>query len=153
VQPAADAKGICITRDVDRSVGPFHGDSDRLNQVLLNLVCNAIKFTPAGGSIQLRLRGVADAIELEVADSGRGIAPALLPCIFEPFRQGDTPNTLRHDGLGLGLSIVKRLVEAHGGTITADSPGEGRGSTFRVRLPNVTAQAARLRSVLPDDYS
>jgi signal transduction histidine kinase/ActR/RegA family two-component response regulator len=135
VQPAAEAKGIAITVDVDPAVGTFYGDPARLQQVLWNLLSNAVKFTPEGGSVQVRVRRRGGAGEIVVADSGAGISRDFLPAVFEPFRQADGSTTRLYDGLGLGLAIVKQLVEAHGGWIKVDSAGEGRGATFTVRLP------------------
>ncbi len=111
------------------------GDPDRLQQVIWNLLTNAIKFTPAGGRVEVRLERIESNIEFTVSDTGQGIVPELLPHIFERFRQSDSSSTRRHGGLGLGLSIVRQLVELHGGTVTAQSPGAGEGTTFKVRLP------------------
>jgi signal transduction histidine kinase/ActR/RegA family two-component response regulator len=135
VQPAAEAKGITIAVAIDPAMGPFHGDGGRLQQVLWNLLSNAVKFTPGGGTVQIRVGRRGPAGEIVVTDSGAGIAPDFLPAVFEPFRQADGSSTRLYDGLGLGLAIVKQLVEAHGGSIEVDSAGEGRGSTFTVRLP------------------
>src|SRR5262249_6738238 len=111
------------------------GDAARLQQVVWNLLTNAVKFTPEGGCVRVRLWRVRDTIELAVSDTGEGIAPDLLQAVFEPLRPGHGSPTPRHGGLGLGLSIVKQLVEAHGGTITAESAGRGYGSRFTVTLP------------------
>ena len=135
VQPAADAKRIVIAVDAGATDGMLFGDAARLQQVVWNLLTNAVKFTPEEGVLNVRLRRTHDALALTVTDSGQGIEPAFLPSVFEPFRQADGSTTRRHGGLGLGLSIVKQLVEAHGGTIQAYSAGEGRGATFTVRLP------------------
>jgi PAS domain S-box-containing protein len=137
VQPAADAKRIPIAVDADPSLGPFYADSGRLQQILVNLISNAIKFTPEEGAIQVCLRRADSAVELVVTDTGQGISPGFISAVFEPFRQADRSTARRHGGLGLGLSIVKHLVEAHGGTIKAESGGDGQGSTFTVRLPIV----------------
>ena len=134
-RPAAAAKGIALNVDVDEELGAFVGDAPRLQQIVWNLVTNAVKFTPERGAVSIRLRRVRHALELSVTDTGEGIPPGFLPSVFEPFRQADGSITRRHDGLGLGLSIVRHLVEAHGGTIEAASAGEGCGSTFTVRLP------------------
>jgi CheY-like chemotaxis protein len=117
-----------------------YGDSGRLQQVVWNLLANAIKFTPKGGRIQLVLERVNSHAEIRVADSGQGIAPEFLPYIFDRFRQADAGSTKQHGGLGLGLSIVKQLVELHGGTVAATSPGVGRGATFVVTLPMQSVQ-------------
>jgi len=137
VQPSAEAKGVQIDVSIDSSIGGFYGDGPRLQQVLWNLLANAVKFTPAGGTITLEIRRSGKAGEIVVRDSGAGIPRDFLPAVFEPFRQADGSRTRLHGGLGLGLAIVKHLVDAHEGTITVDSPGEGRGATFRVRLPIV----------------
>jgi len=137
VQPAADAKRIHLAVDADESIGRFYADPARLQQILVNLLSNAIKFTPDGGAVHVRLRRTDSAIELIVTDTGQGIPAEFLSSVFEPFRQADHVTTRRHGGLGLGLSIVRHLVEAHGGTVRAESSGPGRGSTFIVRLPVV----------------
>ena len=141
VQPVADAKRIAIDVHVDPSVDVFHGDGSRLRQVIWNLLTNAIKFTPEGGTLWVTLHNVDEGIELTVRDSGPGIPVELLSTVFEPFRQVDGSTTRRHGGLGLGLSIVRQLVHAHGGTITAASQGEGHGSTFTVWLPAASSAA------------
>jgi len=135
VRPAADAKGIRIERMLDASAGPVSGDPHRLQQVAWNLLSNAIKFTPKDGKVQVALRRVGSHVEIAVADTGIGIAPEFIAHIFERFRQADGSTTRREGGLGLGLSIVKSLVELHGGSVHADSAGAGKGSTFRVLLP------------------
>jgi signal transduction histidine kinase len=135
VQAAADAKGVRITIGADASFGAIYGDPGRLQQIAWNLLSNAVKFTPEGGSVHVRVRRVNSAAEVSVSDNGIGVPAEFLPWIFEPFRQADASTTRRYGGLGLGLSIVKHLVEAHGGSIRADSAGEGRGATFTVRLP------------------
>jgi signal transduction histidine kinase/ActR/RegA family two-component response regulator len=135
VQPAAEAKRITLTVDVDRATGAFHGDGARLQQVVWNLLSNAVKFTPEGGTVCLRVGRRGHTGEIVVSDSGAGIPQAFLPSVFEPFRQADGSSTRCYDGLGLGLAIVKHLVEAHGGSIEVDSAGEGQGAAFTVRLP------------------
>jgi signal transduction histidine kinase/ActR/RegA family two-component response regulator len=135
VQPGADVKRIRIAVDTDPAVVPLYGDAARLQQIVSNLLSNAVKFTTPGGTVQVRLKREGNLLELAVADSGQGISPAFLPWVFEPFRQADGSTTRVHSGLGLGLSIVKNLVEAHGGTVAAESGGEGCGATFTVRLP------------------
>jgi CheY-like chemotaxis protein len=114
------------------------GDSKRLQQVLSNVISNAIKFTPEHGAVRVRCGANIDGLTLEVQDSGIGIPPDLLPYIFDRFRQGDSRSTRRHGGLGLGLAIARHLVELHGGDIGAQSDGPGRGTTFRIRLPVVS---------------
>jgi signal transduction histidine kinase len=111
------------------------GDPDRIQQVAWNLLSNAVKFTPAGGRVHVRLRRVADGDELSVSDTGIGIAADFMPNVFEAFRQADASSTRAHGGLGLGLSIVRHIVEMHGGTVHAWSNGSGEGATFTVRLP------------------
>ena len=111
------------------------GDSTRMQQVVWNLLANAVKFTPKGGRVELRMESDADNVRIRVSDTGKGIEPEFLPFVFDRFRQADSTSTRRYGGLGLGLSIVKHLVEAHGGTILAASEGVGRGATFTVTLP------------------
>jgi CheY-like chemotaxis protein len=135
IQPAADAKNVRVQTLIDPRIGPISGDPGRLQQVLWNLLSNAVKFTPKGGRVQVRLERVNSHIEIVVSDTGIGISKEFLPLVFDRFRQADSGSTRRTGGLGLGLSIVKHLVEMHGGSVTADSPGEDQGSTFTVRLP------------------
>jgi CheY-like chemotaxis protein len=142
VMPAAEAKHIRLETTVDPQVGAVSGDPDRLRQVVWNLLSNAVKFTPKHGRIQVRLERVNSSVEIVVSDTGIGIRPNFLPHIFERFRQADSGATREHAGLGLGLAIVRNLVELHGGTVYATSGGEGHGATFLVRLP--------LRIVHPD---
>jgi PAS domain S-box-containing protein len=133
--PAASAKGIRLQPVLDPSTGIVSGDTDRLQQVVWNLLSNAIKFTPQGGRVQVRLTRAGDQAEITVEDTGPGIGPELLPHVFELFRQGDSSNTRAYGGLGLGLAVVRHLVELHGGTVQAASAGEGSGAAFTVRLP------------------
>jgi len=135
VRPAADAKGIRIEKMLDAMAGPISGDPNRLQQVMWNLLSNAIKFTPRGGKVQVVLERVNSHIEVSVADTGVGIEPRFLPFVFDRFRQGDASTTRKFGGLGLGLSIVKSLVEMHGGTVRVRSPGQDQGTTFAVHLP------------------
>jgi len=135
VRPAAAAKGIRIETLLDSTAGPVSGDPNRMQQVMWNLLSNAIKFTARGGKVQLLLERVNSHIEISVADTGVGIKAEFLPFVFDRFRQADASTTRRHGGLGLGLSIVKHLVELHGGSVRAASPGDGAGSTFTVQLP------------------
>jgi signal transduction histidine kinase/ActR/RegA family two-component response regulator len=135
VQPSADARHVQIRVLADQPPGQVFGDAARLQQIVLNLVSNAIKFSHDGGVIELQLRSRQGSVELSVSDCGQGIAPDFLESVFEPFRQGDGSSTRLHGGLGLGLSIVKHLVDAHGGTVSAQSAGEGSGATFVVALP------------------
>ena len=135
VRPAADARSINLKAAFDSSMGPIFGDPDRLQQIVWNLLTNAIKFTPQGGDVQVRLERNDSHALITVRDSGQGIATELLPHVFERFRQADSSNTRSNGGLGLGLSIVRQLVELHRGTVTAESCGENAGTTFRVMLP------------------
>ncbi len=135
VQHAADAKRIRLQQVLDPLAGPVSGDPNRLQQVVWNLLSNAIRFTPADGRVQVLLERVNSHVEITVSDSGQGIRPEFLPHVFDRFRQADSSTTRRHGGLGLGLAIVKHLVELHGGTVRAKSPGEGQGATFVVHLP------------------
>jgi PAS domain S-box-containing protein len=134
-RPAAAAKGIRLDTALDPRAAPIMGDPDRIQQIAWNLLSNAVKFTPKGGRVQLHLRRVDSRIEIIVSDTGEGIAAEYLPHIFERFNQADTGPTRRHAGLGIGLSLVKHLVELHGGHVTAVSPGVGQGATFTVTLP------------------
>jgi len=135
IRPTADAKGIRLQSALDPRAGPVLGDPDRLQQVVWNLVVNAIKFTPRSGQVQVSLSRIDSHAAIVVSDTGVGIDPQLMPHVFERFRQGDSSSTRTHGGLGLGLALVKHLTELHGGTAEADSPGEGKGATFTVRLP------------------
>jgi signal transduction histidine kinase len=135
MRPAAEARGITLNVRLDPSVSGAWCDSVRIQQVVWNLVSNAVKFTPKGGRVDVILNREKSSFQIEVSDNGQGISPDLLPHVFDRFRQGDSSTRRRFAGLGLGLSIVKYIVEAHGGTVEATSPGEGKGSTFTVRLP------------------
>jgi signal transduction histidine kinase len=134
VAPAAERRGIRVASRVDPDAGVITADADRLRQVLWNLLSNAVKFTPSGGTVEVSVTRLGADVEIAVADTGRGISREFLPFIFERFRQADNPITREQGGLGLGLSIARNIVEMHGGTIHAESDGEGRGATFRVRL-------------------
>jgi signal transduction histidine kinase/ActR/RegA family two-component response regulator len=142
VRDSAEKKGVEIRSALDRSVGPILGDPDRVQQVIWNLLSNAIKFTPAGRGITLDLQRAGEFAQLRVTDAGDGIAPDLLPFVFDRFRQGRLPATPTAGGLGIGLSIVHHLVELHGGRVKADSKGEGHGATFTVWLPLYAAGAS-----------
>jgi PAS domain S-box-containing protein len=132
---SAGAKSIAVTRHVEPDLPPIEADVNRLQQVLANLLSNALKFTPTGGRVDVGVRRIADAICLTVADTGDGLAPDVAPHIFDRFRQADSTITRQYGGLGLGLSIVRHIVERHGGTVQAASDGPGRGTTFTVMLP------------------
>jgi PAS domain S-box-containing protein len=140
VRPTAAAKEVRLEAVLDPNSGLVMGDPDRLQQVVWNLLTNAVKFTPRRGRVQVVLRPADSSIEMIVADTGIGIPPEILPIIFERFRQGDSSSTRAHTGLGLGLALVRHLVELHGGTVVAESEGEGRGATFTVRLPRTLAR-------------
>jgi signal transduction histidine kinase len=135
VQGGADAKRIQVGVSITGDVGSLHADGPRLQQVLASLLANAVKFTPEGGAVRLSIHRAGHVVEIVVSDSGIGIPRDFLPAVFEPFRQADGTPTREHDGLGLGLTIVKHVVDAHGGTISAASEGAGRGATFTIRLP------------------
>ncbi|MEH1784395.1 MAG: ATP-binding protein [Nostoc sp.] len=135
VRLAAEAKNIQIQTMLDTSFGQVLGDSSRLQQVIWNLLSNAVKFTPEGGKIDIQLERVDTQAQITVSDTGKGISPDFLPYVFEYFRQADGTTTRKFGGLGLGLAIVRHLIELHGGTISAESLGEGQGAIFRVRLP------------------
>ncbi|HEX8072195.1 MAG TPA: ATP-binding protein [Pyrinomonadaceae bacterium] len=141
LHPAAAAKSITLDLMLDPAGGEVVGDPDRLQQIVWNLVSNAIKFTPAGGLVEVRLGRAGAQLELSVRDDGIAISPEFLPHIFERFRQADSSTTRTHGGLGLGLAIVRHLVELHGGTVEAASEGEDRGAVFTVRVPAVAAAA------------
>jgi CheY-like chemotaxis protein len=135
IRPSAETRGVALERVFETGPMPSVGDPDRLQQVIWNLLSNAVKFTPAGGTVTLTARRLGEVDEIVVSDTGIGIDRAFLPNVFETFRQADASTTRAHGGLGLGLSIVKQLVSLHGGEVLADSEGEGRGATFRVRVP------------------
>ena len=135
VLPSAEAKGIRMQVDMDPGPALVFGDPSRLQQVVWNLLANAVKFTPNGGSVRVTLRQDDGTVTIRVSDSGQGIAPAFLPHVFERFRQEEATQTRRLGGLGLGLSIVHDLVQLHGGSVSADSAGPGQGATFEIRLP------------------
>jgi PAS domain S-box-containing protein len=135
VRPAASAKAISLDMVSDPDTPAVSGDPGRLQQVVWNLVANAVKFTPTGGRVQILLEPRGSEAEIVVSDTGQGIEPALLPHVFERFRQGEHGTTRAHGGLGLGLAIVRHLVELHGGTVSVSSAGTGMGATFTVTLP------------------
>jgi PAS domain S-box-containing protein len=137
IRPAADAKGIRLQMMLDPAAGPISGDADRLQQIVWNLLTNAVKFTPKGGRIQVKVQRVDSHVEIVVRDSGVGISKEFLPYVFDRFRQADASTTRIHGGLGLGLSIVHQLVDLHGGSVSVQSEGEGKGATFTITLPFV----------------
>ena len=146
LRPAADAKRIAVTLALERGLGPIAADTARLKQVVWNLVSNAIKFTPPGGCIDVQLDASADEVRLAVQDTGIGLSADVAAHLFERFRQGDSSSTREHGGLGLGLGIVRHIVELHGGSVRASSHGEHAGSTFEVRLPRRLMAAPVVRS-------
>jgi signal transduction histidine kinase len=150
VLPAATAKGIRIEATVDSTVGPISADAGRVQQVVWNLLSNAVKFTPKNGRVEVRVEEFGSMAQIRVDDTGHGIDPMFLPHIFERFRQADSSSTRAEGGLGLGLAIVRHLVELHGGTVQAESAGVGKGSTFTVRLP---LPAVRTTIVAPVESS
>ncbi len=144
LQPVAQQKTVQLLAVVESGTGTMTGDARRLQQVLWNIVHNAVKFTPAGGRVELRVQRDSDHVVITVQDTGKGISPAFLPYVFERFRQEDSTTTREFFGLGLGLAIAKQLIELHGGSISASSLGDGRGSTFVVRLPCSVASRVAL---------
>jgi PAS domain S-box-containing protein len=140
VRLAAEAKGIGIVQTIDREDGIITGDPDRLRQVVWNLLSNAIKFTPSGGTVRVELARTDGRVEIRVTDTGQGFDPAFAPYLFDRFRQADASITRRSGGLGLGLAIVKQFVELHGGTVTATSPGAGKGAAFTILLPHTAPE-------------
>lgn len=138
VRALAETKKIRLYSSLDAKTGPVSGDPDRLQQIVWNLLSNAIKFTPEGGRIEVRIERTETNIEIVVTDTGIGISQDFLPFVFDRFRQADSSSTRAHGGLGLGLAIVRHLVELHGGGVVVESPGDGQGATFRVRLPLMT---------------
>jgi PAS domain S-box-containing protein len=147
VRPSAQAKRLRIRTILDSVIGTTRGDPNRLQQVMWNLLANAVKFTPAGGFIQVILERVNSHVEIMVQDNGVGISPEFLPYVFDRFRQADASTSRRHGGLGLGLSIVRNLVELHGGAVRVQSPGENQGATFIVSLPIVSVDPGRNENV------
>jgi signal transduction histidine kinase/CHASE3 domain sensor protein/ActR/RegA family two-component response regulator len=147
LHPAAEIRQIKLQALVDNAAGPVWGDPQRMQQIVWNLLSNAIKFTPKGGQVQVQLERVNSHVELAVSDTGQGISANFLPHVFERFEQEDASSKRKHGGLGIGLAIVRQLVELHGGQVTAESAGEGKGATFRVVLP---IMLARRKSVHED---
>ena len=151
LRPAAAAKDITVTLHADTEPGLVSGDRDRLQQIVWNLLSNAIKFTPQGGRVDIALRKGDSEFEMVITDTGKGITSDFLPLVFDRFRQADGSITRKFTGLGLGLSIVRHLVELHGGTVTAASDGENKGATFTVRLPARLQEPAREPSIAVND--
>ena len=152
VHPAAEAKGIQLDLDLD-FVDRLEADAHRLQQVVWNLLSNAVKFTGAGGRVRIKLERVESQARISVSDNGEGIDPEFLPHIFEPFRQADGTITKRHGGLGLGLAIARRLMEMHGGTISAKSEGAKRGATFTLSIPIRPVRATTAAPTIVSEYS
>jgi PAS domain S-box-containing protein len=142
VTPSAAARGLDLQMEVGKGILPVHGDAGRLQQVLSNLLTNAIKFTPRGGRVLVRADRADTYVDLSVIDNGQGIAAELLPHLFDAFRQGEPGQSRRNEGLGLGLSIVKRLTEMHGGSVSVASAGPGQGATFTLRFPTLATSNA-----------
>jgi signal transduction histidine kinase len=147
VRPAAEARGVELVTAFDPTARWVSADSDRLRQVAWNLLSNAVKFTPEGGRVTLALAPAGTALTLVVTDTGRGIAPAFLSRVFDRFSQADAPEARGVRGLGIGLAIVRELVEAHGGTVEVSSPGEGHGATFTITLPGRLEQPGGFSAV------
>jgi signal transduction histidine kinase len=150
LRPAADAKGVALSASLDGGDGLVDGDADRLQQAVTNLLTNALKFTPKGGRVEARLARRDTFFELEIRDTGDGIDPSFLPYVFDRFRQAQT-STRRQGGLGLGLGIVRHVVELHGGSVRAESAGRNQGSTFLVRLPALPRLPAHASNGVPEE--
>jgi CheY-like chemotaxis protein/anti-sigma regulatory factor (Ser/Thr protein kinase) len=150
IAPSAEAAGVTLAVALDATPGVL-GDASRLQQVVWNLLANAVKFTPRGGHVQVTLRDSGDHVEIGVSDSGVGISPDMLPHIFDRFRQADGSITRRFGGLGLGLSIVRTLVDMHHGSVAVHSEGSGQGTAFTVRLPALAASTEALPVPVTDD--
>ncbi|MEP1080284.1 ATP-binding protein [Leptolyngbya sp. PL-A3] len=153
VRLSAETKGIQIETHLDVGVGQVNGDANRLQQVVWNLLSNAVKFTPSGGRVEVRLERLGDYAQIQIRDTGQGISPDFLPYVFEYFRQADSSMTRRFGGLGLGLAIVRHLVELHGGTVKAESPGSGMGATLTVQLPLKVSLQTFDSKILPTQKS
>jgi PAS domain S-box-containing protein len=139
IRPSAEAKGIVLNEVIETPDGVILGDANRLQQAVWNLLSNAVKFTGEGGDIEARLGRAEGQIEITVSDTGIGIEPKFLPHVFDRFRQADASSTREYGGLGIGLAIVRHIIEMHGGSVSASSPGKGQGATFNIRLPLISA--------------
>ena len=153
IRPAADAKNIRLEVTLDSRSGLVSGDPDRLQQVVWNLLSNAVKFTQKGGRVQVRLERYNSHVDVTVSDTGKGISPEFLPYVFDRFRQADSSITRLHGGLGLGLTIVRQLVDLHGGHVWAHSPGEGEGASFTMQLPVIIAHGSGRLALNADEAS
>jgi len=143
IRPSAEAKRIAVHVAIDDRDGVVFGDANRVQQVIWNLLSNAVKFTSEGGRVEARLSRTEGHVEITVTDTGMGIEPQFLPYVFDRFRQADSTSTRKYSGLGLGLAIVRHVVEMHGGTVAASSPGKGQGATFTVRFPRASDTLVR----------
>ena len=152
IMPSAEARRIAVRTSLDPQIPLIVGDQDRLQQIVVNLLSNAVKFSETGGSIDVQLTVSGPFARLVVKDTGHGISPAFLPYVFERFRQADASSTRRHGGLGLGLSLVRDLVELHGGSVSAESAGDGQGATFTVELPTSPITDVPGTSARPSDF-
>jgi PAS domain S-box-containing protein len=153
IRPAAAAREIELVVTLDRAIATLYGDANRLQQVVWNLLSNAVKFTPRGGRVEVRLEAVDGSAKVTVRDTGQGISPDFLPHVFDRFRQANASSTRSHAGLGLGLSIVRHLVELHGGTVKADSDGVGQGATFTVMLPRTVQRLRPVEAISRRDHA
>ena len=153
IQPSADAKAIVIERSIEPDLRSVFGDSHRLLQIVWNLLSNAVKFTPAGGTIKVDMREEGDLLRVSIVDDGEGIPPDFLPFIFDRFRQADGSAARRHGGLGLGLSIVRNLVQLHRGSVQVQSDGIGRGASLTVRIPLMSADSLQRAPLVPPSLS
>lgn len=152
VRLAVDVKSIDIQLQLSSDVGRVLGDANRLQQIVCNLLTNAVKFTPSGGKVEIKLEQIDSQVQLIVSDTGRGITPEFLPHIFEYFRQADASTTRKFGGLGLGLAISRHLIELHGGTIMAESDGDGKGAKFTIALPTILIHAPEPTTTSNNDF-
>jgi signal transduction histidine kinase/ActR/RegA family two-component response regulator len=146
IRPAAESKSIRIEKAIDHAAGAVHGDSQRLQQVVWNLLSNAVKFTPEGGCVEVRLARRGSQVEIRVSDTGEGIPVEFLPHVFDAFRQADGSSSRKHGGLGLGLAIVRHVLDLHRGTVHVHSDGPGTGATFTIRLPRLASDLSHEES-------
>src|SRR5262249_28241198 len=151
IRPSAEAKRVGLRVVIDESGGIVLGDASRLQQAIWNLLSNAVKFTNEGGQVEARLSRLGGQIEVSVSDTGMEIDPQFLPHVFDRFRQADSTSTRRYGGLGLGLAIVRHVVEMHGGSVSVSSPGKNQGATFKVRLPMASIERLSQTKTRPPD--